>query len=207
LDAILVSSDTKNLEAPWICTSCKEPVKARAVVFITKHCRDLADRLVSPSVEEMEDFLTKMGDLVHENHVVVLDKKRILVGMYGGFLARLGIGIKAENMSEDQFKRKKQLCEELIKVYDILIPGRTLIRGMVKCGLYEALDYFITKNMAVSPVLAIPYLKAGLNCQKEALAIFNDTPLDQKQEILKYLKQQIASDELALRMMSSTINN
>ena len=39
-------------------------------------------------------------------------------------------------MSDEQFKRKLQLCEEVLKVLDKIMPGQSRKRGMIKYELH-----------------------------------------------------------------------
>jgi hypothetical protein len=57
--------------------------------------------------------------VVHDNHVILVDKKYTLAKMYGRMK-----GFEADEMSDDQFKRKRQLCEDVLKVLDKIMPGR-----------------------------------------------------------------------------------
>jgi hypothetical protein len=47
----------------------------QTVNIVTKTVRDAAENLVTPSVKELETFLKTFATVVHENHVILLDKK------------------------------------------------------------------------------------------------------------------------------------
>jgi hypothetical protein len=82
--------------------------------------KDAGDKLdLEPKVEDFEAFLKKYSNVVHDNHVILVDKKYTLAKMYGRMK-----GFEADEMSDDQFKRKRQLCEDVLKVLDKIMPGR-----------------------------------------------------------------------------------
>jgi hypothetical protein len=114
------------------------------VLSVTKTVQDAADKLpvmtmknldkflTFQSVEKMETFLKTFASVVHGNHVILLRIKRSLVLLYGGYSTVVwGKGLTPEKMSEDQFNRKRQLCQELIEIFTKIMPGRDQITGRV----------------------------------------------------------------------------
>ena len=52
--------------------------------LVTKAVKEAADRLdVNPKVDEFEAFLKKYSAVLHQNHVILIDKKYTLAKMYG----------------------------------------------------------------------------------------------------------------------------
>jgi hypothetical protein len=78
---------------------------------VTNTVQYAADILVY-DCSELENFLKTFATVVHENHVILLHTKKILIELYGG---RSGDGLLYAEMSNDQCKRKRKLCEEVIK--------------------------------------------------------------------------------------------
>jgi hypothetical protein len=195
--------------APWICQSCKESMPVETVVTVTKTLQDAANKL-GPSVEEFETFLKTFATVVHENHLILLVKKTILIQMYGGIGVMIsGIGLAHTEMSNDQCKRKRRLCEEVIKVLNKIRPGRNQDRGSMLFEYHLALRYMIKKNMVSSPVMKITYQTTSLKYVKEALTIFNDSPKGTLQSsIAGHIESNklIAKYELELMMMRNFIS-
>jgi hypothetical protein len=79
-------------------------------------------------------------------------------------------------ISKDQLKRKRQLCEEVIKVLNKITPGRDAERGLMMYQYSLTLSHMLEKNMVSSFDMKITYLTAALKYLKEAMAIFNDSP-------------------------------
>ena len=76
------------------------------------------------SVEEYECFLKDFSRILHPNHVVMVDRKYNLAKMYGRMP-----GFEADVMTDEQLRRKKQLCEEVLLVFNKIIPGRMRKKG------------------------------------------------------------------------------
>jgi hypothetical protein len=54
----------------------------------------------------------------------MIDKKYTLAKMYGRMK-----GYEPDEMSDEQFQRKRDLCQEVLKVLDKIMPGRSRKRG------------------------------------------------------------------------------
>jgi hypothetical protein len=187
------------------------------VVTVTKTLQDAADKLVQ-SVEELETFLKTFATVVHENHIILLLKKTTLIQMYGGIGFRLsGLGVAPTEMSNDQCKRKRRLCEEVIKVLNKIRPGRNQDRGFVLFEYHLALSYMIKRNMVSSHAMRITYQTTSLKYLKEALTIFNDSPkgtlqsgiagdIESNKLIDKYELELMMMRKLELMMMRNSIS-
>ena len=84
-------------------------------------------RQESGTVQEFEAFLKKYSKILHPNHVILVDKKYVLAKMYGRMK-----GYHPDQMTDEQLKRKQQLCEEVLKVLKIITPGRIRKIGSLK---------------------------------------------------------------------------
>ena len=88
----VISTDTNNLDAVWKCNikNCKaEGISPDKIGIVTKAVKEAADQLdIDPKVNEFEAFLKKYSSVVHENHVILIDKKYTLAKMYGRMKGR-----------------------------------------------------------------------------------------------------------------------
>jgi hypothetical protein len=179
------------------------------VVRVTKTLQDAADKLV-PSVKELENFLKIFATVVHENHVILLVKKTMLIQMYGGLGVMIsGLGVAPAEMSNDQCKRKGQLCQEVIKVLNKIRPGRNQERGFLLYEYQLALSYIVKRNLVSSPAMRITYQTASLKYLKEALTIFNDLPKGSLQSVMAgdiKRNKLISKYELELMMLRNSIS-
>jgi hypothetical protein len=177
------------------------------VVKVTKTVQDAANKVVRTSIEEMETFLQTFAAVVHDNHIVLFEMKATLATLYGGTGTWVGFGLAHEKMSNDQCKRKQQLCKEVIKVANKICPGRNSDRGLIMFEYYLALSFMAFRNLVRSP---ITYQTASLKYLKEALIILNDSRKGSyDRSIAEYIKNKglIADCELTLMMMRNSIRN
>ena len=145
---------------------------------------------------------------VHENHVLILDKKYHLAKMYG----RMS-GFQADSMTEEQFNRKLALCKDVLSVLDKIMPGRTRKRGMM---LYEMhLPLVMLANRAlqkgpnspgVDPKRIKQDLKSGLFSLRMGLEILGDEPEGSfERKIVDGSKESVAQLEEWVKTVSSNI--
>ena len=79
------------------------------------------------SINKHENFIKKHENVtLHPNHVFLIDKKYTLAKMYG----RMD-GFTADILSDDLLQRKRKLCEEVLTVFNKIMPGRTRKRGNI----------------------------------------------------------------------------
>jgi len=174
----VISSDTKRLDSMWNCSACNAGINPDKISLVTKAVKEAADRLdVNPKVDEFEAFLKKYSAVLHQNHVILIDKKYTLAKMYGRMQ-----GYEPDKMSDEQFRRKLQLCEEVLKVLDKIMPGQSRKRGMIKYELHLPLVMLTNKQLqngpdcGVSPDELKNNLKRGLDNLKESLEILKNEP-------------------------------
>ena len=137
----LISSDVKKLEADWKCTSCSFSITSERVATLTLKVKEESNKVddlcwghyntsgVVPhgesSINQHEEFLKKHENVtLHPNHVFLIDKKYTLAKMYGRM-----VGYEADVLSDELLRRKRQLCEDVLQVFNIIMPGRTRKRG------------------------------------------------------------------------------
>ena len=77
------------------------------------------------SINQHEEFLKKHENVtLHPNHVFLIDKKYTLAKMYGRMP-----GYMADVLSDELLRRKRKLCEDVLQVFNKIMPGRTRKRG------------------------------------------------------------------------------
>ena len=69
------------------------------------------------------------------------------------------------------FQRKRQLCEEMVSLLDILQPGFSCRRGMILYELHTVLLILGLGNVEQDETKSKIYLKRSLKCLKECLKI------------------------------------
>ena len=92
---------------------------------VTKAVKDAGDKLdLEPKIEEYETFLKKYSTVLHPNHVIFIDKKYHLAKMYGRMQ-----GFEASDLSDEQLKRKRQLCLDVLTILEKIMPGQSRKKG------------------------------------------------------------------------------
>ena len=85
-------------------------------------------------------------------------------------------------MSDEQFKRKLQLCKEVLSVLDKIMPGQSRKRGMIKYELHSPLVMLSNRQLQKGPGCGAnpeelkKNLKQGLDHLRESLEILANEP-------------------------------
>lgn len=82
------------------------------------------DDLDAADVEGMEAFLARYRNVLHPTHYLNLGVKLSLSQLYGKIA-----GYMIQEMSVEQLVRKRELCLEIMAVFDVIEPGYTRLRG------------------------------------------------------------------------------
>ena len=91
-------------------------------------------------------------------------------------------GYEPDTMTDEQFKRKLQLCKEVLSVLDKIMPGQSRKRGMIKYELHLPLVMITNRLLqkgpgcGVSPDELKSNLKQGLEHLRESLDILANEP-------------------------------
>ena len=131
----------KDLKSDWKCTSCNYSISSERVATVTLKIKEESNKVddqcwsqynifgVKPesdnSIKRHEDFIKKHENVtLHPNHVFLIDKKYTLAKMYGRMA-----GYTADILPDELLQRKRKLCEEILLVFNKIMPGRTRKRG------------------------------------------------------------------------------
>lgn len=77
-------------------------------------------------VEGFEAFLHQYRNVLHPNHYLCLSAKYALSQLYGKVDSYL-----IHEMSLTQLQRKRDICRDILKVFDLLEPGYSRLRGII----------------------------------------------------------------------------
>ena len=140
----IISKDARNITSDWKCNSCSFTISSDRVATLSLKVKQESDLVNDQcwshynnnggipqgdsSIKRHEDFLKKHENVtLHPNHVFLIDKKYTLSKMYGRMA-----GYEADVLTDEQLKRKRRLCEEVLLVFKKIMPGRTR-----KVGKYQ----------------------------------------------------------------------
>lgn len=133
----IVAEDPTSPSSNWRCLACGHSSTDDYPSKITDVVAEEAEELEnSPTVSTCEAFLEKWGHLFHPDHAIFLNIKYALLHLYGS-----EEGYELDSLSPIDLTRKEELCRQVLKVADILLPGITRLRGSVLYELYQALFY------------------------------------------------------------------
>lgn len=87
------------------------------------------------SIDKLEKSVNNFSKVLHKNHYYILGMKYALSQLYGK-----SAGYLIHEMSETMLERKRNICEDILRVFDILEPGLSSIRG--KLDNFLVLNHF-----------------------------------------------------------------
>jgi hypothetical protein len=119
---MVIPSTTESDE--WKCNTCGEtyaPAYVRSIV--EKVGREL-DKVHEKygDIEAEEEFLKKFSKVLSPNHFYLMEIKLGLAQVYGRTQDE-----PLPLLPPRKLYRKYQLCDELLKVFDVILPGNNLI--------------------------------------------------------------------------------
>ncbi|XP_068150110.1 SET domain-containing protein SmydA-8 [Drosophila tropicalis] len=120
--------------SPWKCQLCNVKKSAKEIITIDNQLQLEIESLDKSTPTALEDFIYRHRIDLHETNTHVLQVKYALTQLYGN-----APGFSMDELTEDNLKRKVQLCEDLLKLADIFDGGWSIFRGNLLIDLEEAL--------------------------------------------------------------------
>ncbi|CAH0725452.1 unnamed protein product, partial [Brenthis ino] len=127
--------------APWRCGHCTYEMPATAVQVLLKRLTDDFDQIDANDVAGFETFLSKYRNVLHDSHYLCLSAKHSLSQLYGKVTDYM-----IHQMSEALLQRKVEICRDLMKVFDIIEPGYSRLRGITLYELHAPLMVLTTRD-------------------------------------------------------------
>ncbi|KAK5641885.1 hypothetical protein RI129_010432 [Pyrocoelia pectoralis] len=146
----VISNDPLNHEASWSCNngtkdpSCRCPgykVSANSIRLLIDRITKEVEGLDSNDIQGMESFLQKYRNVLHPNHYLCLGIKLSLSQVYGKVT-----GYIINDLSPEALNRKKDICKEIMEVFNVIEPGFTRLRGVTLYELHAPIMMLTTKN-------------------------------------------------------------
>lgn len=156
-------------EVCWKCTRCASTLSNDQVDKLHSKYQATVNKSL-PTVKSQEEFLQECKGVFHATHYIPLEVKYNLCMAYGR-----DDGYKLHEMSQQEAHRKLELCQEVIRILNVLTPGMTVVRGNI---LYElqAAEVLICKTLLesgkCSKALIRKRIQNALNTLNEAIEIF-----------------------------------
>ncbi|CAG4982109.1 unnamed protein product [Colias eurytheme] len=125
----------------WRCDACPYTVGANAVQATLKRLTDELEQIDANDVEGFERYLTKYRSTLHSNHYLRLSALHSLSQLYGK-LSRYMI----HELPERLLQRKLDICRDLMRVFDVIEPGYSRLRGITLYELHAPLMVLTTRE-------------------------------------------------------------
>ncbi|KAL1464974.1 hypothetical protein WDU94_004572 [Cyamophila willieti] len=127
---LVLSTNPLDTAAPWKCTDCEFTLSGsqleRINAVIEKEIESLNHIDPERVIEESERLLRQYKSVLHPNHAFLTILKHSLVQFYGR-----SEGYTYEDLPDILLERKADLCKEILKVVDVVEPGKTRLRGLM----------------------------------------------------------------------------
>ncbi|XP_070495981.1 SET domain-containing protein SmydA-8-like [Chironomus tepperi] len=125
---------TQTSKDEYSCNKCPIKVSMEHVNMITERMNEEVDNLLamSPNPGTIEDLIDKLSPFLHPNHYLLFNLKHTLVQLYGNHK-----DYPYDSLSIDTFKRKLNMCEEMLKVVIALDPLSIRISFYTSILFYE----------------------------------------------------------------------
>ncbi|XP_050347758.1 uncharacterized protein LOC126771738 isoform X2 [Nymphalis io] len=127
--------------AAWRCAACAYEMTSAAVPLLLQRLTDEFDQIDANDVAGYETFLTKYRNVLHDSHYLFLSAKHSLSQLYGKVSDYM-----IHEMSEEQLHRKVEICRDLMKVFDVIEPGYSRLRGITLYELHAPLMVLTTRD-------------------------------------------------------------
>jgi hypothetical protein len=117
---LVVPEDPFNMEREWGCGTCKETYPPACISSIVERVGKDLDVLHEKfgNLEAEEEFIRKVSKVLSPSHFYLLEIKLGLAQLYGRLPDQL-----LHMLPPQKLLRKKQLCEELLVVFNKMVPG------------------------------------------------------------------------------------
>lgn len=160
---------TSSEQSHWKCSKCPSKLSDEDVDKLLSKYQAIVNKSL-PNIKAQEEFLQECKGVFHPTHYIPIEVKYQLCLAYGR-----DDGYKLHEMSQQEAHRKLELCQEVLKILNVLTPGMTVVRGNI---LYElqAAEVLICRNLLesgkCSKALIRRRVQNALKTLNEAIDIF-----------------------------------
>lgn len=130
-------------DQPWACTRdhCHYTMPAAAVHLLLQRLTDEYDQIDANDVPGFENFLHKYRNVLLPSHYLCLSAKHSLSQLYGKVTDYM-----IHEMPDTELNRKIEICRDLMKVFDVIEPGYSRLRGVTLYELHAPLMILTTRD-------------------------------------------------------------
>lgn len=139
-----------------------------------------------------EQLLKKYLRILHSNHFLLINFKETLIEKYGWLLSN-----KVDEIDTNFIDRKVQLCQDVLKVLDVIQPGLSRTRAMLLYEIYITKIALLKKNWDILIDLDSE-VAATRKLLQECLTVFEWEDESSLEQYLARICKQINAEFVAL---------
>lgn len=127
--------DPLDVAAEWCCDTCAVRLESVNVALLMSNIEEEVDGLLldkDTTVAEVESLMDKLSQFLHPQHYHQFALKHSLVQLYGS-----RAGYETECLDEQQLLAKIEMCEDLMRLVDVIDPHAIRLSLYVGIILYE----------------------------------------------------------------------
>ncbi|ENN81700.1 hypothetical protein YQE_01906, partial [Dendroctonus ponderosae] len=186
-NGLVLCDNPLDFDSTWSCNNTAKccagySISATSMNLLLNRISDEVDQIDCNDIKSMELFLEKYRNVLHPNHYLCLGIKIYLSQVYG----RIS-GYIIQELDEKPLLRKKEICKEILSVFDVIEPGLTRIRGVTLYEIHAPVMILLTRQMESQPIsknLIKATLKEVLKYLIEAEIILSHEPKNSVEGIM-----------------------
>ncbi|CAG9767203.1 unnamed protein product [Ceutorhynchus assimilis] len=146
-NGLVLCDNPLNFDSSWSCNSSGKycpgySINANSIRVLLNRISHEVEQIDSNDICAMENFLQKYRNVLHPTHYLCLSIKVSLSQVYG----RIS-GYLIHELKDKPLIRKKDICHEILKVFDVIEPGYTRIRGVTLYEIHAPMMILLSRQM------------------------------------------------------------
>ncbi|CAB3386012.1 Hypothetical predicted protein [Cloeon dipterum] len=133
-EGFMLSRSPLEDDASWQCNKCGLEAPAKQIALYNQSIIEEIDAMDKRGPENLENFLEKYKNVLHETNGFVLQVKLALAQIYGSAAYNCSLN----ELSEERINKKIDIVEELLQVLTVLEPGMSRSRAQLQIELQPA---------------------------------------------------------------------
>lgn len=177
-NGLVLCDNPLEFNSTWSCKNSKVcpgySISATSMKMLLNRISQEVEQIDCNDIPVMEQFLYKYRNVLHPTHYLCLGIKVSLSQIYGRIA-----GYLVHELDEKQLVRKRDICKEILRVFDIIEPGYTRIRGVTLYEIHAPMMILLSRQMESKPTSKNDIkaaLKEILRHLTEARVILNYEP-------------------------------
>lgn len=174
----VLSTDPLNMDAPWKCqaNNCEGySISAKSVELLLNRINEEIEDIDCNDIAKMEATLEKYRNVLYPSHYLNVGLKLSLSQLYGKIQ-----GYLIHELTDDLLLRKTEVCKEILKIFNVIEPGYTRLRGVTLYELHAPIMVLTTRQFERQKIAKNELklrLKEVIRYLEEASKILNYEPV------------------------------